>query len=66
MLSQVQIHSSGSESSMAPDTLKSEEARGAKEEDMEVSSQEMVITAGGSQEDDIWATPPDLLQGMKP
>ncbi len=31
---------------------------------MEVSSQEEVVTAGGSQDDDFGLTPPDPLKGM--
>ncbi len=56
-LSQVHIHLSGSESSMAPDTSEPDCDQGAKEEDMEVSSQEMVVAAGGSQDDDFRPTP---------
>ena len=56
-LSQVCIHSSCSESSVALDTLEAEGGQGAKEEDMEISSQETVVAAGGSQDDDFGPTP---------
>ncbi len=47
-MSQVHIHSSASESPVAPDTSEPEDGQGAEEEDMEVSSQETMVVARGS------------------
>ena len=63
-MSQVHIHSSASESSVALNTSEPEDGQGAKEEDMEISSQEMVVAAGGSQDDDFGPTPLDPLKEM--
>ena len=49
---------------MAPDTSEPEDGQGAEEEDMEVSSQETMVVAGGSQDDDFGPTPPDPLKEM--
>ncbi len=49
---------------MAPDTSEPEDGQGAEEEDMEISSQEMVVAARGSQDNDLRPTPPDPLKGM--
>ncbi len=56
-MSQVHIHSSASESSMALDTSETKDGQGAEEEDMEVSSQETIVVARGSQDDDFGLTP---------
>ncbi len=57
-MSQVHIHSSASESSVALDTSETEDSQGVEEEDMEVSSQETIMAARGSQ-DDFGLTPLD-------
>ena len=63
-MSQVYIHSSTSESSMAPDTSEPKDGQGAEEEDMEISSQETMVLAGGSQDNDFRLTPTDPLKEM--
>ena len=65
-MSQVHIHSSASESSVALDTLETKDGQGAKEEDMEVSSQETMVAARGSQDDDFRLTPPRPPEGDGP
>ena len=62
-MSKVHIHSSTLESSMALDTLETEDGQGAEEEDMEVSSQETMVAAWGSQDDDFRLTPPGTPEG---